>query len=91
MSVSPGPWVISFVRDCTCKVLDTVVTSKVTKYSAILELDMKIREYPFPDLSTGVSQGPEELGIGTYLQLSFMRVVKEKSKHHLLVLDKSHF
>ena len=78
--MSPGPWVTSFVRDCTCKVLDTVVTSKVTSYSAILQLDMKIREYPSLDLSTGVSQGPEDLGAGSILRHTFLKVVKEMSK-----------
>ena len=76
MSVSYRPWMAFFIPDCVCKVLDTIVTSNVTRYSTFLQLYTKIWEYPYLDLS-GISQGPEEHGAGTTLQRTLLRLVKE--------------
>ncbi|KAF8513491.1 hypothetical protein JB92DRAFT_2923771 [Gautieria morchelliformis] len=76
-------WMARFMRDCSCKVLETVVGNKATNYSSILQLDAQIREYPLLDLPCGNSEGPEGLGMGTTMLRGFLHNVKDISLSYL--------
>lgn len=81
---SESRWVASFMSECSCKVLDTVV-GRVTNYSVILQLDAKIREFPVLDLPTDASKPPEECGTGNTIQHGFLKNFKEVCEHMLHV------
>jgi hypothetical protein len=75
-------WSANFTRDCGSKVLDTVVCSKGTRYSAILKLDTKIREYPALGQASDVSKDiSESQSIGIALQRTFTGLLKEIGEH----------
>jgi hypothetical protein len=74
------------MRDCSCKVLETVVGNKATNYISILQLDAQIREYPLLDLPGDNSEGPEGLGIGTTMQRGLLRNVKEICEELSLII-----
>lgn len=71
-------WVASFIRDCTCQIVDAVVPKKPISYRAILQLDAKIREYPpLVEATTMSPEDIEEVGVGTVVQRTFMNLIKE--------------
>jgi hypothetical protein len=82
-------WSANFTRDCVSKVLDTVVCSKGTSYSAILNLDAKIREYPalgqVSDFSENMS---ESQSIGAATRNTFTVLIKELCEYKCPIFQK---
>ncbi|KAF8582757.1 hypothetical protein K439DRAFT_1661654 [Ramaria rubella] len=72
-------WLTTFIWECSSKVLEAAVGNKATSYSAILQLDAKIREHPLPTFLIDKSRDPEDLGIGITMQHLLMSVIKEVS------------
>ena len=70
-------WAASFIRDCSCKVLDTVVGNKVTSYATVMQLHTKIQEFPELDPSADATDEAGEFSPGTILQRTFLTVLKE--------------
>ncbi|KAF8582754.1 hypothetical protein K439DRAFT_1618030 [Ramaria rubella] len=69
-------WAASFIRDCSEKVLETVVGNKPTSYSSILELDAKIREHPIHEPLSDAVLSTEDHGVSITMQRSFMGLIR---------------
>ncbi|KAF8582756.1 hypothetical protein K439DRAFT_1618032 [Ramaria rubella] len=69
-------WAASFIRDCSEKVLETVVGNKPTSYSSILELDAKIREHPIHESLSDAVLSTEDHGVLITMQRSFMGLIR---------------
>ncbi|KAF8513578.1 hypothetical protein BU17DRAFT_95269 [Hysterangium stoloniferum] len=68
-------WGVCFIRDCTQKVLETMVAPKPISYNKILQLDKIIKEYPMPDPVD--IPNLESAGVGEKLGATFLFMIKE--------------
>ncbi|KAG1816513.1 uncharacterized protein BJ212DRAFT_1271447 [Suillus subaureus] len=80
-------WCVRYAADCVAEVATRTLTAEAPTYAVIMEIDRKVRDYPFPDvaaLASGTSPPPitEE---PVSLAKSMGRLVMSHSKETLLL------
>lgn len=48
-------WCVKYAADCVSEVATRTLTAEAPSYAVIMEIDRKVREYPFPDIGPPVS------------------------------------
>jgi hypothetical protein len=80
-------WCVKYAADCVTEVATRTLTAEAPNYAVIMEIDRKVREYPFPDVgapASGTSPPPiseEPLSVAKLMG----RLVMSHSKETLLL------
>lgn len=80
-------WCVKYAADCVAEVATRTLTAEAPTYAVILEIDRKVREYPFPDVGAPASGAspPPNTEEPLNLAKSMGRLVMSHSKETLLL------
>jgi hypothetical protein len=80
-------WCVKYAADCVTEVATRTLTAEAPNYAVIMEIDRKVREYPFPDVgapASGTSPPPiseEPLSVAKLMGRLVMSHSKETRKY----------